>query len=225
MMPGRWSGPSPRRSAGMPAPRNRPTTSRLWPSRSTVGSLRGHGEALWKIFLLKPPPLSLIFLSAMATPAQDPVDPFTFLIEEWRPVPGVHGREGSVASLIRNLFLRILRLLAGLAEQVRAGKLPDTAPAPDGGASPRPAGASEQPEMPPEIKQPIAEAPLVNRILRDRGVVPRRRAAPAAPRPNRAEPNCPFRESVAFALAAARPMARKNRIEWSGQSHALIVPV
>jgi hypothetical protein len=167
----------------------------------------------------------------MATHTQDPVDPFTFLIEEWRPVPGVHGREGSVALLIRNLFLRILRLLAGLAEQVRAGKLPDTAPAPHGGASPRPAGASEQPEMPPEIKQPIAEAPLVNRILRHRGVVPRRRAAPkpraapAAPRPKRAEPNCPFRESFAFALAAARPMARKNRIERSGQSHALIVPV
>ena len=74
------------------------------------------------------------------------------------------------------------------------GTLPDTAPAPRGGGSPRHGGAPdsprvrppellarqipeaasngrtthglfEQPEMPPEIKQPIAEAPQVGRIL------------------------------------------------------------
>jgi hypothetical protein len=121
----------------------------------------------------------------MTSITQDPIDRITLRIEQMRRVPGVHGPAGFVHNLILDFFTCLLRLLAGIAEQVRNGTLPDTAPAgaPDQPRAwppdPQPRqrgwlkhrspeaawgartmhGPFEQPEMPPEIKQPVVEQP------------------------------------------------------------------
>ncbi len=118
----------------------------------------------------------------MTTITQDPFDRLTLRIEEMRGTPGVHGPARALRDLFLDLFVSMIRLLAGIAEQVRNGTLADTAPAgapdpsrtrpPDlrprrngwlehrtawGGGSLH--GQFEQPEMPPEINEPIAAPP------------------------------------------------------------------
>jgi hypothetical protein len=87
----------------------------------------------------------LIYLAAMTTVTQDPAGRFTLLTEELRRIrdaqgPG-HGIAGRVHLLIWDLIMRVMGLLASLAEQVHTGKLPDPAPARSQDASPRPDGA------------------------------------------------------------------------------------
>jgi hypothetical protein len=157
----------------------------------------------------------------MVTHTQDPIDPFILRIEELRRIPRPHGLAGLVHDMFLGFFVHLLTLLASLCGQVRTGTLPDPAPAPQAGASPRSTGAPdpsrvpppdprpwqsarpehrppeaasgggamhglfEQPEMPPEIKQPIAEAPQVDRIVRPPCRMPGVEL-PAAPPPRQA---------------------------------------
>jgi len=154
----------------------------------------------------------------MPTQTQDPIDTYTLRIEMLRRLPRPRGLAGLVHDMFLNFFVRLLTLLATIANQRPTGTLPDPAPAPQPAASPRPtappdqprlpppdprphqtgwpqhrrpkaasaAGTmhapSEPPEPPPEITQPIAEAPPVDRSVpppcRMPGVEP-----PAAPPP------------------------------------------
>jgi hypothetical protein len=117
-----------------------------------------------------------------------------------------HGPARLVHNLICDLFMRLLWLLVSHAEQVGTDRLPDPAPAPQGAhhRDPRPwqsgrpehrppeaaSGAGtlhalfEPPEIPPKIKQPIAEAPQLDRIVRPPCRMPRVEL-PAAPPPAR----------------------------------------
>jgi len=66
----------------------------------------------------------------METPTtQDPNERFTLLMEEFRALPGTRTPVGPVALMIEQLFVRLLRLLAGFTARVRAGALPVMAPA------------------------------------------------------------------------------------------------
>ena len=147
---------------------------------------------------------------SMTTITQDPIDRVTLHIKELRRVPGVHGPVRLVRNLILDLFTSLLRLLASLAEQARTGTLPDTAPAPHGGASPRPPGAPDSPRVrppepllrqipeaasrgsmmhgqfeQPEMTHPIAEAPQVGRILPPPCRMPEVEPPAGLPRPAR----------------------------------------
>jgi hypothetical protein len=121
----------------------------------------------------------------MTTITQDPIDRFTLLMEEFRRERGVHGPAGPLRCLFWGLFIGMMRLLASRAEPVRNGTLADTAPAaaPDQSRawppdlrqrqsgwlehrSPEAAwgggtmhGPFEQPEMLPEMNEPIAAPP------------------------------------------------------------------
>jgi hypothetical protein len=59
----------------------------------------------------------------------------------------MHGPAGLVFNLILDLFTSMLRLFACLAELVRTGQLPVTAPSPRRGASPGQVGAPGQPHV------------------------------------------------------------------------------
>ena len=100
----------------------------------------------------------------MPTHTQDPVDRFSALTEELRRVPRVRGPAGPVLNLLLDLFVSMLELFACLAEQVRTGQLPVTAPSPRGGASPRQASAPVQTRVPPPDKRPRHGGWLVHRI-------------------------------------------------------------
>ena len=120
------------------------------------------------------------------TVTQDLIDPFTPRIEELlRERDAAHGIARPVTVLLCDLFIYLMRLMAGIAERARNGALADAAPvsAPDEpSALPTPVepreiglpeqrsveaaigggtthGAFEQPEMPPEIEETTAEAP------------------------------------------------------------------
>jgi hypothetical protein len=69
----------------------------------------------------------------MPTHTQDPVDRFSTRIAELRRVPRVRGPAGPVLNLLLDLFVSMLELFTCLAEQVRTGQLPVTAPSPRGG--------------------------------------------------------------------------------------------
>jgi hypothetical protein len=72
-----------------------------------------------------------------------------------------------VFELIRQLMIALLQLVLSVVEQRRAREL--AAAAACGGAVD---GMSEQPELPAEITEPIAEAPQVDRSARTPGVEP-----------------------------------------------------
>ena len=101
----------------------------------------------------------LTCLPAMPTLTQDPADPFTPRIEELlRERDAAHGIGRPVVVLLCDLFIYLMRMMAAIAERGRNGELPATAPeaALDGGTM---HGLFEQPEMPAEIIEPIAEPP------------------------------------------------------------------
>jgi len=133
----------------------------------------------------------------MPTQTQDPIDPYTLHIEKLRRLPRPRGLVGLVHDMFLEFFVRLLTLLATIANQRPTGTLPDPAPAPQPAASPRPTAPPDlprlpppnprswpsgrpqhrrpeaasggtmhaPPEPPPEIKQPIAEPPQVDRIV------------------------------------------------------------
>ena len=103
----------------------------------------------------------------MSPIAQDLTCPFTLRIEEMRRLPRPRGPRGLVFELIRQLMIALLQLVLSVVEQRRAREL--AAAAACGGAVD---GMSEQPELPAEITEPIAEAPQVDRSARTPGVEP-----------------------------------------------------
>ena len=74
-------------------------------------------------------------------PTQDPTDPFARYTAEVHRTRDAHGAASPVLLLVCVLFTRMLKLLATLAEQVRTGQLPATAPARTEAASPAPRSA------------------------------------------------------------------------------------
>jgi hypothetical protein len=94
---------------------------------------------------------------------QDPIDRFTLRIEELRRMPGLRGPARLLHNLFLDLFLSLIRLLASLAEQARAGSLPDTATASQAGESPRPARASASPRVWPSDLRPSQSGSLEHR--------------------------------------------------------------
>jgi len=145
----------------------------------------------------------------MTTTTQDPIDPFTLRIEELRRIPRAHGPAGLLHDLFLDLFVRLLRLLASLCEQVRTGTLPDTAPAGAPGPSrvrspdprPRPSGSTmhgrfEQPEIKEQIAEPPCRTPAVEQPaglpLPPRARVRRakNKSGPAPARPRHVDDGC-----------------------------------
>jgi hypothetical protein len=90
----------------------------------------------------------------MTTTTQDPICRFTLRIEELRRVPGLHGIALLVHNLMFDVFMSMIRLFAALAKRARAGTLAETAPAPQGGASPRPTGSPDEPRVRPPDPRP-----------------------------------------------------------------------
>ena len=124
----------------------------------------------------------------MPTQTQDPTDPYTLRIERLRRLPRPRGLAGLVHDMFLEFFVRLLTLLASIANQRPTGTLPDPAPAPQQDVSPRPTAPPDQPRLPPPDPPeppPIAEAPQVDPIVpppcRMPGVEP-----PAVPPPRRA---------------------------------------
>jgi hypothetical protein len=136
------------------------------------------------------------------THTQDPIERFTLRMEEMRRNCVVRGPMGLLHKLILHFFFKdffagMFRLLADLAERRRNGTLPEIAPVGEpeqpsawpvlvqAPGRPRESGRAEyrklddpwgeQPEMPPEINQPIAETepcekPGIEQPLRPRQV-------------------------------------------------------
>ncbi len=119
----------------------------------------------------------------VTTFTQDPEDRFNALVAEMRADCGVHVPVGPVALLIEQLFIYLLRLMAGFAGRVRGGEVPVVVPvnAPEQPCVPLPEVLARQSGLPeerspedasggsvieqPQMQEPIAEAPRVGRSL------------------------------------------------------------